>query len=310
MTQRPDLGPLVYGTLPMGPLQADFSPRRGGELILRALEAGVKTIDTAAMYATYPHVRHALERASSPPQIITKTHAPTGPEARAHIEDALRQLGVERLDVVNVHGARVENPFVERADVFAEILKMIDEGKVGHLGLSTHRWKVVDMAADHPEVAFLHPLINKTGMGIIDGGAAQMAAAIAKAAGAGKTIYAMKALAGGNLIAEALESLAYVRGLPGVASVAVGMLSEAEVDANVAYFLHGIADGQTWQALSGRKRRLVVMEKFCVGCGTCVEACSSVALSLVDGKAVVDEDKCVLCGYCAPACPSFLLRIV
>lgn len=308
--ERPELGPLVFGTLPMGPLQAGYSPEKGGGLILRGLNAGITTVDTAALYGTYPHIRWALERFSGAPNIITKTHAPTAGEARAHVEEALRALGVGRLAVVNVHGARLEDPFAERAEVFAEILKMIDEGKVGHLGLSTHRWKVAEKSAAYPEIEFLHPLINRTGMGIIDGGAGEMAAAIGKAAASGKTVYAMKALAGGNLIADARDSIEYVRRLPGVASLAIGMLTGEEVDANVALFLERREDAATWKRLAGRERRLVIMDKFCAGCGACVEACSSLALRLEGGVARVESDKCVLCGYCAPACPAFLIRIV
>jgi len=306
----PDIGPLVYGTLPMGPLQAGLSPEEGGRLIAHALISGVTTVDTAEMYGTYAHIRRATELSGHRPVVITKTHAATAGEARDHLEKALRELGVERLDVANVHGARLENPFDERSEVFAEILKMIDEGKVGALGLSTHRFKVVEMACGYPEISFIHPLINKLGLGIIDGGASQMAAAIERVAQKGKVVYAMKALAGGNLISEAYSCLEYVRTLPGVASLAVGMLSEAEVDANVAYFLHNKSDPQVWEALSKRQRRLVVMKQFCVGCGTCVETCSSMALTLVEGKVSVDASSCVLCGYCAPSCPAFLLRIV
>ncbi len=42
----------------------------------------------------------------------------------------------------------------------------------------------------------------------------------------------------------------------------------------------------------------------CVGCGACVEECSSDALSLNDEIAVVDDDLCVECGLCVEACPS------
>lgn len=39
-------------------------------------------------------------------------------------------------------------------------------------------------------------------------------------------VYTMKALAGGNLISTARQSLAYVAGLEGVHGLAIGMLSE------------------------------------------------------------------------------------
>lgn len=53
--------PLVFGTLPLGPLQAGLEVREGARLIRTALDAGVNLLDTAAMYQTYPYIRSALE---------------------------------------------------------------------------------------------------------------------------------------------------------------------------------------------------------------------------------------------------------
>ena len=41
----------------------------------------------------------------------------------------------------------------------------------------------------------------------------------------------------------------------------------------------------------------------CVGCGVCVDACPSEALS-VDEVCVVDVDACVDCGTCIEECPT------
>lgn len=305
-----DLGPLVFGTLPMGPLQADLELEAGARLIARALDLGVRAVDSAEMYGTYPYIARAMELTGKRPLLISKTHADTPEGARAHLHNALKSLGVERLDVFNIHGARLEDPFAQRGEVIAELVRMKEEGLIGHVGLSTHRYKVVELACRHPEIEVLHPLINLVGLGIIDGRAQHMAHAIERASAAGKTVYAMKALAGGNLISEAFASLGYVRGLPGVDSVAVGMLSPAEVEANAGYFLRDEADREQWKNLSRRERKLVAMAQFCVACGACIEHCASLAISLKDGRVHIDEEKCVLCGYCAPACPAFLLRIV
>jgi ferredoxin len=147
-------------------------------------------------------------------------------------------------------------------------------------------------------------------MGIIDGSAAEMAEAIEKNASAGKGVYAMKALAGGNLLSEARQSLAYVRDLPGVHAMAIGMLSEAEIDANLDFLTSGVAPAERWAPLESANRRITVMRNFCKGCGACLDACTNEAITLdAEGKATVDESRCILCGYCAAACPDFIIRV-
>lgn len=302
--------PLIYGTLPLGPLQAGIAPREGGRLIRHALEQGITMLDTAALYGTYPHVWEGLKGWQGEVTIATKTHAADAAGAREHVELALRELGRERLDIVHIHGARVADPFTERAEVLEALLMMKQEGKVAHVGLSSHYIEAFRKTASHPEIEVVHPLINKNGMGILDGTAAEMTEAIAACAGSGQGVYAMKALAGGNLISEARQSLAFVAGIPGIHGVAVGMLSEQEIDANVAFFEHKEMDEAVWEGLESRRRRLLIMERFCKGCGKCIEICGSRALSLVGGKAVVDEATCVLCGYCGSGCPEFFIRVV
>jgi len=302
--------PLVYGTLPLGPLQANLDAEEGGALIRHALEQGVRWLDTAELYGTYAHLRKGIEGFAGEFRIASKTHASDAFTARSHVEKALHEIQVDRLDVVHLHGARLSDPFVERAEVFDELLRLRKEGKIGAIGLSSHYISSIRKAAAHPDIDFVHPLINKKGMGVLDGGAAEMAEAIAAADKAGKGVYAMKALAGGNLIADALSSLEYVRHLPGVHGVAVGMLSEAEIDANIALFSGEAPDYETWRVLQSRQRRLKIMEDFCKGCGQCVPACASGALSVIEGKVRVDEDNCILCGYCAAACPEFIIRVV
>lgn len=305
-----NVNPLVYGTLPLGPLQANVTPKEGGRLIRYALERGVNLLDTAELYQTYPHLRAALAGYTGEVFLASKTHANTAELARTHVERALRELGRERLDIVHLHGARVADPFTERTDVIEELLKMKGEGKIAHVGLSSHFVSAVRKAAEHPEIEVIHPLINRTGMGIIDGNCAEMAQAIAACAAAGKGIYAMKALAGGNLIASARESIRYVLGLAGVHGIAIGMLSEGEIDGNLALFDRNEADEALWGELEGRRRKLQIMEAFCKGCGACVPACTNDALAIVDGHAQVNEENCILCGYCGAACPEFMIRVV
>jgi predicted aldo/keto reductase-like oxidoreductase len=292
------------------PLQANLTPGAGGRLIRHALEQGVNMLDTATMYGSYPHIREGLKGWTRPVTVVTKTHAVDAATARAHVETGLKELGAERLDIVHIHAARIADPFSDRAAVLEELLRQKQAGKIAHIGLSSHYIAAFRKALNHPEIEVIHPLINKTGMGILDGTAAEMAEAIEASAAAGKGVYAMKALAGGNLISEARSAIGYVLGLKGVHGIALGMLSETEIDANITLFENGVADDAVWEKLESRRRRLQIMTNFCKGCERCVEICGSSALTMQDGKPVVDEASCILCGYCAEGCPEFIIRVV
>ncbi|MRR58792.1 MAG: 4Fe-4S dicluster domain-containing protein [Deltaproteobacteria bacterium] len=304
------LNRLVFGTLPLGPLQANLSPAEGGALIRHALESGVTLLDTAELYGTYPHIREALRSFTGEFLIASKTHAATAADARSHVLKALQELALERLDIVHIHGARLADPCSDRAEVLEELLLMKQEGKIRHVGLSSHYISAFRAAAKHPAIDVVHPLVNRTGMGIMDGSAAEMAEAIACCAESGKGVYAMKALAGGNLISDARASIRYVLGLPGVDALALGMLSRQEIDANLKLCALDEAHDETWETLEKRRRKFKIMEKFCNGCGACIGACPADALVLENGVATVKEEECILCGYCAAACPDFLIRVV
>ncbi len=301
---------LVYGSLPLGPLQADLSPEEGGELLRYAIELGVNMLDTAELYGTYRHIREGLKGANKTVHVVSKTHASSAAEARKHVERALAEMDLPKLDVVHIHGARLANPFIDRAEVLAELKKMQQEGLIDFLGLSTHYICAVYQAAEHPDIDVIHPLINQAGMGILDGTAEQMAAAIAYAAGKDKGIYGMKALAGGNLIMEARDSFRYVLDLLGMHALAVGMLSREEIRANFLLTNAGLADTAVWAELEKRERKIRIMEQFCKGCGACVPACTNHGIYLKDGKAKIKREDCILCGYCAAACPEFIIRVV
>jgi predicted aldo/keto reductase-like oxidoreductase len=266
-------------------------------------------IDTAHMYGTSPHVREGIRGYTGEVLVASKTHAADAATARDHVETALREMGLERLDILLLHGGRIADPFTERSEVFEELCSMREEGIARVIGISSHFISVIREAAVNPEVDVIHPLINRTGMGILDGGAEEMAEAIALAASSGKGVYAMKALAGGNFISSARESISWVRELQGVHALALGMLSEAEIDANIALLEDGSAPDEVWGPLEEGRRNLTIMRQFCSGCGACIEVCSDGALSMVEGAAMVDPERCVLCGYCGAACPQFVIRV-
>ena len=308
---------LGLGCLPMGPLQAGISPEAGAKVIRRALEWGINFIDTAQGYRTYEHILAGVGPGSDV-VVATKTPAADAKGAEEAVSEALRELKREYIDIFHIHAAREEEPFVKRAEALKRLVRYKEEGKIRAIAISTHFVKVTREVARVPEIDVVLPIINKTGMGIIDGSAEEMAGAIEEAHNAGKGVYIMKAFAGGNLLDDRIGALDYVTSLAGIDSIMIGALRPEEVDYNARYFLGQEIPPELAQVTTGKTKRLVRIGN-CTGCGTCVEACPAGALSLPAGrrgrdeeedKVKIDHERCILCGYCAPVCPQFALRMV
>jgi len=301
---------LCFGALPIGPLQANISVEEGAELIRAALERGINFIDTAEAYKTYHHIREALEGYNNEVIIATKSSAETYKKMEQSIKDALESLERTYLDIFLLHAARVTpSVFEERAGAFQCLQDYKAKGVIRAIGISTHAVGIVRRAAEIKETDVIFPIINKLGMGIIDGSVDDMVKAISEADKVGKGLYAMKALAGGHLIDQLEESFNFVRNIRGISSIAVGMVNQEELELNLKIFNdEDISQKLLTQKIKPGKRLFIL--SFCIGCGTCVKTCPNNALSLENGKAVVDHKLCILCGYCNPVCPEFAIRLI
>jgi ferredoxin len=159
------------------------------------------------------------------------------------------------------------------------------------------------------ELKVIHPIYNKKGIGIIDGTKEQMRQAIDNSISRGKGIYLMKALGGGHLIKDSLDSLNHARSIDGIASIAVGMKSTQEIDYNVSVFKGIVPNKEVTEKISNTERHLHIHD-WCVGCGKCIEACQHGALQIKNNKVEVDKEKCILCGYCATRCKDFCIKVI
>jgi predicted aldo/keto reductase-like oxidoreductase len=302
---------LGLGALPMGPLQRKLTPREGAEVVRAAVASGITFIDTATMYGTYEHIALGLRGWNGTVTIATKTHAQKDRSmAREHVEKALKGLDRDRIDIMLCHCAR--SAFTEElwGPSLETLVSARENGTIGMVGISTHSIQSVRAAARHPEIDVIHPLINMKGMGIIDGTTDEMLEAIREAHAAGKFIYAMKSLAGGNFVTDREKALRFVFDCEEIDAVMVGMVTPLEVEWNVR-FLSGLpVSDELSEKTALQSKVLSIVELACIGCGECVEHCENGALSIVDGKARVDHGLCILCGYCAPHCERLSIRIV
>jgi len=300
---------LCFGALTVGPLQANLTVKEGAGVIRSAIEAGVNFIDTAELYGTYPVIREALQGVAQEVLIGSKCYAYTYQDMQKSVETALTALNRECIDIFMLHEQESLLTIEGHWDAVRYLLQAKESGLVRAIGISTHSVAGVLAAAGIPEFDVIHPLYNMAGLGIQGGTAAEMLAAIRTAASAGKGIYAMKALGGGNLLDRAEEAFRFVLSVEEVASVAVGMSSVAEVHFNTRLFAGQPVPARLRAQVRRQPRRLHI-DDWCRGCGECAGRCAAGALAIAGGKAHVDPSKCRLCGYCSAACPDFCIKII
>ncbi len=296
---------LCLGLLPLGPLQKNITAEECVKIIRRAMSGGVNFFDTAEMYHTQKYLGEALCADRSRAVIATKSTAFTYDDMARSVERSLQELNTDYIDIYHLHAARPgPEIFTDRSEALRCLHHYKRQGVIRAVGLATHNRLAVEAAAARDDVDIIFALINKRGFGLVDGTVEEMTRAIAAAAAAGKGVYAMKALGGGNLISEYNEAITFVRGLPGVSSVAIGSVSEQEIQDNIRLF-----SGQEVFPPVPKNKRIFIFSPICKGCSACAIACHNDAITVIDCKAQVDPARCLLCGYCGSACPVFAIRI-
>jgi pyridoxine 4-dehydrogenase len=161
-------GPGVWGP----PLDADSARA----VLRRAVELGVDFIDTADVYGPGDNerlIREALCPYPSGLVIATKgglvrsgpatRESPgmsmNGTEAhiRAAVEGSLRDLGVERIDLYQLHRVDPATPIEETMGVFRALR---EEGKIRHIGLSQVSIEEIERARAVVEIATVQNIYN------------------------------------------------------------------------------------------------------------------------------------------------------
>lgn len=307
---------LCLGSLTVGPLQANLPIEEGAGVMAYAFSRGINFTDTAQYYRNYAYLRRAMQISGKYDVVIsTKTYAYTRQMAMDALEEARRALDRDVIDIFMLHEQESIHTLRGHMEALDYLLEMRERGVIRAVGASTHRISGVRGVCEIAEEPYcrtldvVHPLFNRAGLGIADGTADEMLTAIRAAHARGIGIFSMKALGGGNLLADAAAAFDYVLGCDAVDAVAVGMQSYDEVDANITYFETGRFPEEQYRRLASRKRRLLIEEE-CEGCGACVSRCRQGALSISEGHAICESDRCLLCGYCAGVCPQFAIKVI
>lgn len=300
---------LCFGALTFGPLQAKLSPDRGGQVLASAISKGINFVDTAQLYGTYEHIRAGMEQSNNYDIVISsKTYAYNKKLAEEAVEEARIKLNRDYIDIFMLHEQESEHTLRGHREALERLLSYKEEGVIKAVGLSAHHIAAVKGAVKY-NLDVIHPMINIEGLGIVDGTREEMEEAIKAAHSKGIGVYAMKALGGGNLFKRASECFDYLLDMDCIDSIAVGMQSETEVEANFRYFEKRNFTESQKAKLDGVSRRINI-DDWCVGCGACVDKCKQSALKVTNGRASCESEKCVLCGYCSAYCPEWAIKII
>lgn len=299
---------ICFGSLAISPLQGRVTCERGMEVLRYAVARGIDWIDTAEIYNNYPQLKPVL-REYPEVIVVTKSYAVTKQEIADSLEKARMGLGRDVIDVFLLHEQESHHTLRGHAGAWEGLLEAKARGLVSAIGISTHAVQGVKAGALQPGLDVIHPLINHKGLGIIDGTVTDMLEAIRFAADLGMGIYAMKVFGGGHLASTPDEAIDFVRHIPGIQAMALGMSSVAEVEYNLLLLEGKDIPEQLRYAVQHRVRKLYIAD-WCQGCGKCIDHCPQTALYLEHGQARVTAHKCILCGYCGRYCPHFCLKIV
>ncbi|KAB3537339.1 aldo/keto reductase [Alkaliphilus pronyensis] len=300
---------ICFGSLTMGPLQKNLSPQKGCQLLKYGFDRGINFIDTAELYETYPHITLALKGYNRNNIVIgTKSYAYSKDSAEKSLRKALEEMELDYIDIFLLHEQENEHTLKGHYEALEYFVKMKEKGYIKAIGISTHHIAAIKASLSIKEIEVLHPIVNISGLGIQDGTIEEMLLALESAKKAGKGIYGMKPLGGGNLLKSFKECFKFVLQLKSLDSIAIGMQSIEEIDMNVTIVNEGLEALADIEINFDNKRLNIAY--WCEGCGKCIEGCSHSALSLTNNQLIINHTKCVLCGYCSKHCPQFCIKVV
>jgi aryl-alcohol dehydrogenase-like predicted oxidoreductase len=208
----------------------------GARLLRQAYELGVNFWDTSDDYGTHPHVRRALREVGRARVVVTtKTYASTATGARRSVTKALRELGVEAVDVFLLHAVDSAGELEAKRPALEELSRAKAQGLIRAVGVSSHSREVLTRLLDLPEVDVALVVVNQTGAWMKDASPAEMTRVVRRLHRSGRGVYGMKALGSGQVTQprEVAAALRWAFRYPYIHALCVGITSSAELEADV-----------------------------------------------------------------------------
>lgn len=156
---------ISLGTWAMGSSWGAVDKSEAIAALNRALDLGVNFFDTADVYGSEPLLAQLRRQRSENFYVATKLGRQLGAGAEgytrknmtAFIEQSLRNLGVETIDLIQLHCPPIE---VYNPEVFGNLDDLVKQGKIRHYGVSVERIVEAEKAIEYPGVQSVQIIFN------------------------------------------------------------------------------------------------------------------------------------------------------
>ncbi|WP_057937506.1 aldo/keto reductase [Algoriphagus resistens] len=147
-----------------------FNPKVAEEIIHAAFDKGVNFVDTADVYdagLSEAAVGEAVRQRSEKIYVATKcgrriqphiNETYTAEKLRRHVEDSLRNTGLNRLDLIQLHCP--PTAVYGRDEIFHLFEKMKSEGKIAAMGVSVEKVEEAKLAMEYDIVSSVQVIFN------------------------------------------------------------------------------------------------------------------------------------------------------
>lgn len=211
--------------------------REAAAVIHRALDLGVNYCDTSPAYAgSIDYYGESLGERRNEIFLASKTHDRTRDGSLRLLDDSLRRLRTDHLDLWQLHDLRTPDDLrriFARGGALEALLQAREDGRVRFLGLTGHQDPAILLDAmgrfdfDTVLVALNAADVHRLSFA---------ESVLVDAARRGMGVIGMKVYAAGTLVRAGLpasDAMRYVLGLPGVSTVVIGCSTPEEVEENV-----------------------------------------------------------------------------
>jgi predicted aldo/keto reductase-like oxidoreductase len=285
------------------------------DVVCRCLDLGITFLDTANGYTTSEErIGKAIAGRREGLVLATKTGSREGKGAREHLALSLERLGVETIDLYQLHCVSSEEDY-EKVLAPGGPLDVLKEaqasGQIRHIGLTSHSMEIALKASRSGHFETIMFPFN-----FVANEATQELIPLVLELDAG--FIAMKPLAGGALD-NATLAFKYLWQFPQILPIP-GIERVEEIEEIVA-LMEGPAEMASSEREEIERLRAELGNRFCRRCGYCQPCPEGISVQLLmimdsllkrmppdnvfaDLSGVVDQaESCVECGECEEKCP-------